>query len=393
MAVFFDTPYAEFSIARRIDKALNERTDIARILERLGSNFTTDRNDLFAQLCDLLENQYAAITEEEKELILNMLWRLTEEIELSLRIRIADRLADRPEAPHELVRMLAHDDIRVAHNLLVHGQALRDPDLIEIVKNRGKRHSLAITARRNISEAVADALVETNDRDVIVGLLNNEKALISKTTLSYLVDESRRVDEFQRPLVRRHDLPPELARRLCAWVAEELLEMLGHQHAFDAAALRRELDIASNEIAIELEEEPPNELALVKQLSATGELTAGFLNNALKQGHVTLFEYGLAMLAQIGREQCLNFIYNFGENGLSVICAAAGIDDRGYLSIRRLIQQSRGQSTSESLADREVLLHRYNTIKKANMRRTMAILVECESHGEFEESLRQIVQT
>ena len=116
---------------------MNEHTDISHILERLGENTATDRNDLFVRLCDVLENQYAAISEEDKGHILNMLWRLTEEIELSLRIRIADRLADRAEAPHELVRILAHDDIRVAHNLLVRGQALRDPDLIEIVKNRG----------------------------------------------------------------------------------------------------------------------------------------------------------------------------------------------------------------------------------------------------------------
>ena len=211
--------------------------------------------------------------------------------------------------------------------------------------------------------------------------------------MTYLVDESRRIDDFQRPLVRRNDLPPELARKLCAWVAEELLEVLGDAHGFDATALRRELDIATDEIAIELEEEPPSEIALVKQLSATGELTAGFLTNALKQGHVMLFEHGLATLAKVDRAQCLNLIYDFGENGLSVVCAAAGIDDRGYLSIRRLVRQSRGQSTSESLADREVLLHQYNKVKKANLQRMLSILVECDSPDAFEETLARIIQT
>ena len=61
--------------------------------------------------------------------------QLTHEVEMSLRIRLAERLvAQKGNAQHDLVVVLANDRIEVAHPMLVASEVLDDEDLIEIVQ-------------------------------------------------------------------------------------------------------------------------------------------------------------------------------------------------------------------------------------------------------------------
>src|SRR3546814_11972587 len=75
----------------------------------------------------------------------------------------------------------------------------------------------AIARRRDLSEAVSDELVGTQDSDVITALLENTSARISKATLAYLNEQAQHIDSYQEPLVRRQDLTNDLAMRLY-WV-------------------------------------------------------------------------------------------------------------------------------------------------------------------------------
>ena len=55
------------------------------------------------------------------------------------------------------------------------------------------------------------ALVKTGEETVIKRLLENHNAEIARDTMAHLVQQSRRIDSLQKPLVHRSDLPADLA--------------------------------------------------------------------------------------------------------------------------------------------------------------------------------------
>jgi len=169
---------------------------------------------LFDTVRDLLFDTGDTLTERERSLMGDILRRLVGDVEASVRRDLAERLAGNPRAPHDLAVAIARDDIEVAYPLLVASTVLADADLIEIVHHRTQAHQIAIAARRDLSEDVSAALVNTGDTEVVVALLRNDNARVSAAMMEYLVEQSRQMDALQEPLVRRRDLPKELARRM-----------------------------------------------------------------------------------------------------------------------------------------------------------------------------------
>ena len=87
--------------------------------------------------------------------------------------------------------------------------------------------------RRTVSEEVSDELVETGHEGVITTLLKNSGARISTATMEYLVEESKRVDSFREPILRREDLDPALAKRMYMWVSAALRQHIVEKYDLD----------------------------------------------------------------------------------------------------------------------------------------------------------------
>ena len=107
----------------------------------------------------------------------------------------------------------------MAYKFLASSPILHDSDLIEVVCHRTMQHQLAVAIRKDVSEEVSAALVEAGTEDVIDTLLYNQDARISADVLDHLAEESKFVDSYQKPLVRRPDLLTELAERMCYWIS------------------------------------------------------------------------------------------------------------------------------------------------------------------------------
>ncbi|MFP6709981.1 MAG: DUF2336 domain-containing protein [Alphaproteobacteria bacterium] len=107
----------------------------------------------------------------------------------------------------------------MAYKFLASSPILHDSDLIEVVCHRTMQHQLVVAIRKDVSEEVSAALVEAGTEDVIVTLLYNQDARISADVLDHLAEESKFVDSYQKPFVRRSDFLTELAERMCYWVS------------------------------------------------------------------------------------------------------------------------------------------------------------------------------
>jgi uncharacterized protein (DUF2336 family) len=301
------------------------------------------RRALVATVGDLFVDRRDALSDRERALMAEILRRLIQEVEIEVRQALAHRLAREPSAPAELVVMLANDRIEVAHPILLHSTVLGDDELIEIIHHRTLEHQLAIAMRREVSERVADALVDRGDVSVVKALLENRQARISQAALAYLVEESKRVDTYQNPLLRRAELGPVLARRMYEWVSASLRRYILENFEIDPRTLDGHLDGTVAGLA-ERPPQPSAAEALAGGLSATEAITQTLLVDTLRQGDVALFQAMFGKLTGLPPLLVRRVLFEAGGEGLAIACRAAGIDAAGFTSIFVLSRKARHDS-------------------------------------------------
>ncbi len=307
---------------------LRELIDLAR--KRAGDS----RRILFENISDLFISTDAQLTDRERVLMRDILTKLIGEIEMEVRTRLAERLAGTEDAPHDLIALLANDEIAVARPILLTSRLLTDPDLIEVIKHRTMEHRLAIASRRGLTAGVTDALVEEGEEDVIAELVENHDAQISRLAMEYLVEESRRVDRFQEPLLRRPDLRPELAHRMFWWVSAALRRHVLANYNLDTGSLDHHLEQATDDAVGALPGAVPGKADdLTAELQRNGMLTERFLVQALREGQVPVFIAGLARLLKLGIRTANFIVYDPGGEGLALACKAAEFGRANFASI------------------------------------------------------------
>lgn len=297
------------------------------------------RSKLVQIIADLFNNSANVLSERERALMSDILTKLLREVELDVRARLAEQLAENENVPPHIMKELARDDILVAKPILMRCDLLRDSDLIEIVHQRTTEHQLAIARRRKVSAAVSDALVESGSNDVVRTLLENAGAEISQVTMEYLVEQSKRVDSFQEPLVHRHDLPAELAKRMYLWVGAALRQHLVDGYGLDPATLDPMVEKSALEGAKEMaevrraQEDASATQKLAHELREKGHLNADMLLKVLRQGEIQLFEAMLSEWSRIPPSTLKRLVYQSGGQPLAILCKALGIDKPTFTSI------------------------------------------------------------
>jgi uncharacterized protein (DUF2336 family) len=328
----------------------------------------SNRSQLYSSVANLFEAHDNELNERERVLMQDIMRQLTHEVEMSLRIRLAERLvAQKGDAQHDLVVVLANDRIEVAHPILVASDVLDDKDLTEIVRHRSLQHQLSVAVRHNLSEEVSGALVDTENEDVIVTLLCNQSANFSQEVLAHLVEESERVDRYQRPLLHRHELPADLAKKMYGWVSDALKHYIVENFNIDPAELGALVDETESELVEEVAEKAKKvsaSQALIDKLYKAGQLTPSFLLKALRQGEITLFELGIAKLAKVPPQVMRTLIYQPGSENLAVSCKAIGMDRSVFLAIYKHIRMMRDQNTDLTDEETKRVNSMYSTMDK-----------------------------
>jgi uncharacterized protein (DUF2336 family) len=301
------------------------------------------RRALVATVGDLFFDRREALSDRERALMTEILRQLIHDVEIEVRQALAHRLARERSAPTDLVVLLANDRIEVAHPILLHSEVLDDDELIEIVHHRTLEHQLAIAMRREVSERVADVLVERGDAGVIKALLENRQARISQAALAYLVEESKRVDTYQNPLLRRAELGPVLARRMYGWVSAALRRYILENFSIDPRTLDGHLDETTERLA-RREARPGAAETLAAELSAGEAITPALLIDTLRHGEVALFQAMFAKFTGLPALLVRRLVFEPGGEGLAIACRAAGIDAAGFTSIFVLSRKARHDS-------------------------------------------------
>jgi uncharacterized protein (DUF2336 family) len=316
------------------------------------------REEIYLAVASLYRIQGAGLNERERDLMREILRRLTRDVEMAIRIALAQRLAEDATVPHDLILLLVDDSIEVARPLIMHSPLLTETDAIRMIAQASMAHREVLAGRPGIGIPVTDALVACDHEPVLLALVRNATAKISDFGYRALVEKSRAFQGLQEPLIRRPDMPSELANNMCNWVSDALKVYI--QHNYQMAPHR--VDIALSEANTVLKSEPlgpkdpPADSAqkLIEKLAASGQLKAGFLMRVLSQGQIDLFDLAFARLLGVELLSFRNFFYQDGVKLVALACRAAGIDKSVFATVFNLSRQARNKAPAPSLSRPEL---------------------------------------
>jgi uncharacterized protein (DUF2336 family) len=328
-----------------------ENPDRVGKLEQLAADTPKSKHsEIYLAIASLYRVQGPQLSEHERGLMRDILERLTHDVEMAIRISLAERLADDAEAPLDLILLLANDMIEVARPIILRSRRLTDQDIVEFLANADLPRQIACARREEIGEPVTEVLARSNAEPVLVALVRNATAKLAPSTFETLVEKSRQIVALQDPLVRREDLPPALAKRMCEWVSDAL-------KTYIAQSGRPSVDDSVGAAAKAVLSPPSGDMyasgrKLIEKLAIAGQLKAGFLLRVLQQGQIDLFDLGFAKLLDLDLDAFHSLFYRGGPRPVALACRAVGIDRCVFTTVYSLSRQSRNINPILSPAER-----------------------------------------
>ena len=200
-------------------------------LERLNamaqSGNEIDRKALIDVLTDLFLAVEGAKAEQLAQVFGSVVLGFFSRLEDSARQDLVERVGDHRLLPRALALRLAEDDlIDIAARILEASPVLHTEDLVDLAERKSQDHLKALAARLNLATPVTDILVRRGTNDVLRAVTDNRSASLSSDSFDALVAKSRKDEELQEALVRRHDLPPDPARRLIPFLSRQIRDRL-----------------------------------------------------------------------------------------------------------------------------------------------------------------------
>ena len=364
--------------------------ELKSLVELARDKSKQSRSVLVAAMNDLYSDEEQLLSDQDRAIMLDIIRRLIHEVETSVRRTLAKHLATRADAPEDLIATLANDKIEVAHPILVKSDVLKDPELIEIVQHRTMEHQVAIAVRSSISEQLSDALVETDNEKVVTTLLSNQGAAISGSTMNHLVEKSTEVPGYQRPLVHRHDLSPELVKKLYWGVSAALRQYIIQNFDLDPTYIDESLEITVKKALGEKTVGPGQANGMQEPCAQADESDVKILIRLLRQGEIPMFLDKFTALTRLRLALVRRLLFEPGGEGLVIACKAIGLDKSTFVSIFLRFRQGR-------LGDKEVedeeLSRSLSFFDETSIVAARAILRRWQRDPDYLNALRLLEQT
>lgn len=205
-----------------MQNALSADPHVSELLALARDPTDAARAVLFGSIAALFERGADHLTPAERALMREIMRRLVHQVEMSVRLSLAERLAGEADAPHDLILLLANDRIEVAQLVLERSRVLTEDDLIEIVRAASLAHQKVVAGRPDVTERVAAALAASTSEEVLAVLLRNSAARIAEVTLLALAERAAGSEALGAAMLQRPGLPRGIAERLYATVSETL---------------------------------------------------------------------------------------------------------------------------------------------------------------------------
>lgn len=228
---------SEFDVVDANEPAVDAET----LLTPLTTVGSTPREQLVRKLADIVVLPAGRLSASERSLAGDILLQTLDKVEQPLRIEIAKRIARIPDSPASLQLMLALDEPVVAAELLLNVETIAEPLLIEAARSGTTAHRMLIAKRKDVSGAVADALIEPREIEVCKEVLRREAFVLSPMAINTLVALSATKDELQPLLLKRTELEPAHGFMMFWWVEPIRRKRILTRFALDRAVIQDSL--------------------------------------------------------------------------------------------------------------------------------------------------------
>lgn len=322
-----------------------EQSSLNDLIELARDPDPAARQALSQRITDICLQAPRPLNPQEKEVAGHILIRLSREFETQMRANLAHQLAASPRAPKLLVQALAADEISVSTPIISQSPLLDERDLMEIVMNKTHEHRLCVAMRSGITAAVSNALVQSDEPDVLLALASNSSAEIAGAAMEYLVSESKRQKNLQEPLIARDDLPPALVQKMYVFVSEALRTEIQGKYEIDPeileAALRNARPAQSPTPKVSGQAVNNKAGMLIAKMHTSGELSLNRVIGFLREKRLNLFLEGLAVLCELDSRTITSLAFEGEGQGMAVACRAIGADRSQFATITLLLERAR----------------------------------------------------
>jgi uncharacterized protein (DUF2336 family) len=272
------------------------------------------------------------------------------EIEAKALAELARRIAPVPNAPAGVVSKLAkNDDIAVAGPVLQQAR-LEDPDLLQIAETKSQAHLLALSMRKDISEAVSDILVSRGDRDVARSVATNQDARLSESGFTTLVKRAEQDGVLAEKVGMRTDIPPRLFRQLLMQASDVVQKrLLAQAKPATQAEIRKVLAKVTDEVAAKAA--PRNytaALGAVRALHKERKLTEADIVEYANSGRYEETIAALATLCAVPVEVVDRLMSGERADPVLILARAAGF---GWPTVKAIMCARPGGKPSAQVLD------------------------------------------
>ncbi len=295
------------------------------------------REDLAAKIAKVAPGLSADESNKVRAQTYEALETLARDQMIKVRAMLSEAIKDVTDAPAPIVNALARDlAIEVSGPVLEFSPVLTDADLIEIIATGPAQGGVAAIARRDeVSENLADAIIDTDDIEGIADLLDNDSAHIRESALDDLIDRSADVELWQKPLVGRAKLPDGAAQRMAGFIADNFLEMLRQRDDLDkdsmaavGAIVRERLSGGTKKKALAasfdfLKVDAPIDAA--QRLHDAEKLTDEMLAKSIQAGDHPFFFAGMVVRAGVPEEIGRRIFSERSAYGIVALAGKAGL--------------------------------------------------------------------
>ena len=279
----------------------------------------------------------------------------------SVRVRgaLAYGLLHAMEAPRPILLALLQDSAVISRAVVQYSPALVDTDLLMVIRGGDAALLMAVAQRENLSARLAEALVSSADRDVLMVLLARPDVVLSAATFRGIARTIGTEDaEVRGLLLDREDLPADARLVLVKAVAAALTGLRIVAGAIAPSRLERLLRDATDTALTAIGEE---EAALGRgpyaaELIDADEVSTRVMLHALVQGHVLFFADCVAQLSGVVSDKVFTLLDRGSRASLNALFARCGLSEPVRNLLARLIFHARSAELADDLAARHFVV-------------------------------------
>ena len=341
------------------------------------------RIQLASMLADLFLNTEVTLSLREEEIVNELIDRLMLNSTEGVRTQLIEKFANIDTMPRHIATNFAKGSIEFARTVLISSPALTDDDLIQVIEDQGKDHAMAIAMRKEIGEAVADALVTTGDVRVMALVAENLGAHLSPSAIEIVADAARYSANLRKPLLYRPEANAEVAMKLYWWVEQDLRRYTLKRFGISSGQIDQALSATISAFLEEHAHEKSNDSVMTQVVDWMEEhqaVTPQILPQVLRMGHFRVFNMLLARLAHLNLALVDTIMSETGGRGLASICSAIGIDKAGFVSLFLL---SRGGRPGDQIVHPRELSHALATFDRLSPAIAKDLLYSWSSNPEY----------